>query len=182
MQVRALLFTSDLTSGLAPGLLFPYRWLLVGSAPLFWGFLDIAAARARLGLWDKAAMYLGYGLVWWLVTFPLIFAFTLLMARHSRRQLKPQCLDHFKSFLVSLLLSAMSIGGQFLQHLPLHTFGSISILLAGGVWMILRIQEKNFEAMHGFQGLESLGPIGYGSADEVGPARQYQVPEDSVEL
>lgn len=44
------------------GLLFPYGWQLVGTAPFLWGFADLTAARTRAGNWSAAGLTIWCGL------------------------------------------------------------------------------------------------------------------------
>ena len=149
------------------GLLFPYRWLLMGSSPLLWGFIDAIAPRARAGRWDSAAVLTVYGLTWWLFTLPSIFALTLLFAQHVRKPLQPMWLDPIKTLMVSLVLTIASIGGQFLQNLlPAPMFVGGSVLVAGGIWLMVLMQRRRLELtqQQSHHSLEVLpGPVVYGA-------------------
>eukprot|EP00438_Fugacium_kawagutii_P031728 Skav231804 [mRNA] locus=scaffold668:236322:237347:- [translate_table: standard] len=132
------------------GLLFPYGWQLVMSAPLLWGFADLTAARARRGDWSTAGIMIWCGLTWWLFLFPCIFQLALLLAKHFRKQESQEWLDQMKTMAVAFLLTALSYLGSWSSGLASNFAGAFAcmaapVLFFGAVWLLLRYQSRKVE-------------------------------------
>ncbi|CAE7456092.1 unnamed protein product [Symbiodinium sp. CCMP2592] len=89
------------------GLLFPYRWQVIGALPLFWGFADLIAARGRGGNWKVAGMLCLASLTWCFLLIPLVFQVALILARHFRREQSSVWQDRLKSVGVALVVTLL---------------------------------------------------------------------------
>ncbi|CAE7810910.1 unnamed protein product [Symbiodinium sp. CCMP2456] len=89
------------------GLLFPYRWQLIGALPLFWGFADLIAARGRAGNWQMAAVMFLAGLTWCFLLLPTVFQVGLLLAKYFRAEQSGVWQDRLKSVVVALVVTLL---------------------------------------------------------------------------
>eukprot|EP00438_Fugacium_kawagutii_P025971 Skav210748 [mRNA] locus=scaffold2652:438921:440150:+ [translate_table: standard] len=138
------------------GLLFPYGWQLVGTAPFLWGFADLTAARTRAGNWSAAGLTIWCGLSWWLFLGPLIFQMTLLLAKYFRRRQESAWQDQLKNGLVALLVTGLSFVGNW-TSLLVHDWLSASlwfasvVLLSGTCWLVVgRYEARQLELQPDF--------------------------------
>ena len=93
--------------------LFPYAWLVVSSAPLFWGWLDIIASRARGGFWREVAITLVGALGWSLFMFPVVFQTSLIVARYCRHRAREAWQDQLKTIIAALAPTLLSFLGNW---------------------------------------------------------------------
>ncbi|CAE7550897.1 unnamed protein product, partial [Symbiodinium sp. CCMP2456] len=127
------------------GLLFPYGWQVISALPLFWGFADLIAARARDGNWKVAAIMLVGAVTWCFFLFPFFFQATLLLANHCRQQQSRIWQDRLKSLAVAFVPTMLSFLGQWTASLMADVVAVVvwmggSVILAGSSWLALRYQ------------------------------------------
>ncbi|CAE7454495.1 unnamed protein product [Symbiodinium sp. CCMP2592] len=150
------------------GLLFPYRWQVIGALPLFWGFADLIAARGRGGNWKVAGMLCLASLTWCFLLIPLVFQVALILARHFRREQSSVWQDRLKSVGVALVVTLLSFLGNWTAWLMADVFSASlwmggSAVLFGISWLALR-----FQAGQTAQMLDSIGKeVGESSAASV---------------
>ena len=89
------------------GLLFPYRWQVLGALPLFWGFADLIAARGRAGNWKAAAIFFLASLTWCFLLLPTVFQVALVLAKYFRAEESGVWRDRLKSTVVALVVALL---------------------------------------------------------------------------
>ncbi|CAE7471997.1 unnamed protein product [Symbiodinium microadriaticum] len=150
------------------GLLFPYRWQVLGALPLFWGFADLIAARGRAGNWKAAAIFFLASLTWCFLLLPTVFQVALLLAKYFRAEESGVWRDRLKSTVVALVVALLSFLGNWTALLVADVFSASlwmggSAMLFGISWLALQ-----FQAGQSAQMLDAIGKdVGESSAASV---------------
>ncbi|CAE7592517.1 unnamed protein product [Symbiodinium natans] len=114
--------------------LLPYRWLLITSTPLLWGFVDMAAARVWANDWRAAFDLALFGIAWWLSVYPAVIVWTLMAARRLRFKVKYAWLDRGASLLLSVLMTMATLALN-LMHMTMRL--ALPPLVAGPSFLLI---------------------------------------------
>ncbi|CAE7765408.1 unnamed protein product [Symbiodinium sp. CCMP2592] len=97
------LVATDVSAALARALgdsSFSYRWLLMVSAPFYWGYMDQVAARLRAGDMKDAAVTAIITLTFSFLAFPFIGRLGIILACKARRQRQQLWANELVTFAV----------------------------------------------------------------------------------
>ena len=131
---------SQVSSALMKGVGYsalPYSWFVGVSLPMLWGYLDLAAARFRVGATFNALMSIIYTLVIWLGGASFGYFTTLWSCFKLRKQRANRCCDLLVTLMGTCILIVSGFAVHVMQPVLVRATGLLPGLLLYGLLMTI---------------------------------------------